>query len=91
MENSKNFRQVLENMGLNYKKNKLKKLWRSISVPDQQKIASGNVDESKNIICMKIMGESWEEDEMFQRRWREHTGQTKQEFADLCSELEGLI
>lgn len=91
MSNSKNFRQILASMGLEYKKNKLKKMWRNISEEDQQKILNGDILTSKNIICLQVMGEPWNEDEMFQRRWREHTGQTKQEFATLCAELEEML
>lgn len=91
MANSENFRKVLTEMGLDYKKNKLKKLWRSLPEPEQKKIVNGDFSSAKNTISLQIMDEPWDTSENFQKRWRKHTGQTKQEFADLCAELERML
>lgn len=82
---------ILAEMGLEYKKNKLKKIWLNLPENEKSRITAGDLSGAKNALCMQIMGEKWDESDEFQKRWREFTNQTKKEFEDLCAELEALI
>ena len=85
------FNTALLDLGLNYGKNKKKKMWRSFSEEDRDRINRDGEEYAKDVICMHVIGEPFSNDEEFLSRWYKHTNQTKYEFEELIKELESLL
>lgn len=84
------FRRILQEIGLNYKKNKIKKLWGQLPKDEKTLISSGDFSNAKNAISILLIGEAWSETPEFKEKWAYVINPWK-ELDDYCKELESLL
>ena len=84
------FREYLKDEKIDFKKNRIKKVWYKISDDEKTKFLSGDKSTIEHAIAEIVLQSEWSEDEKYQKKWREVTNRDDEDIDDLISFMNSM-